>query len=358
MKFIQEFRDKELVQKLLGYIHAYKGPDVSFMEVCGGHTMAIRKFGIPSLLPSNVHLISGPGCPVCVTSQKYVDHAVALSKLEDVVITTYGDLIRVPGSSKTLEQRKSEGADIRMVYSTLEALNIARENPDKKIIFLGIGFETTAPASAAALKIAKAENLQNFYLLSAHKVMPPAMSAIVDEDVKLDGYLAPGHVSVVTGAEIYKPISDKYHLPVVVSGFEPLDIIQSIHMLLQQLETNDIRVEIQYKRVVKPEGNLKAKAMLDEVFDYRDDWWRGLGILGKSGFGIAEPYAEWDAEKHFQVEVEPTREPKGCICGEVLKGIKRPKECKLFGTVCTPANPVGTCMVSEEGACQASYRYE
>lgn len=358
MKFIQEFRDKELVQKLLGYIHAYHGPDVSFMEVCGGHTMAIRKFGIPSLLPSNVHLISGPGCPVCVTSQKYVDHALALSKLDDVIIATYGDLIRVPGSSTTLESRKSDGADIRMVYSTLEALSIARKNPAKKVIFLGIGFETTAPASAAALKTAKKENLPNFYLLSAHKVMPPAMAAIVDEEVQINGYLAPGHVSVITGSEIYNDISEKYNLPVVISGFEPLDIIQSIYMLLKQIETQNSHVEIQYKRVVKPEGNLKARAMLNEVFDFRDDWWRGLGVLPKSGFGISESYSKWDAEKHFEVEIEPTREPKGCICGEVLKGVKRPKECKLFGTVCTPANPVGTCMVSEEGACQASYRYE
>ncbi|MEX2602975.1 MAG: hydrogenase formation protein HypD [Gracilimonas sp.] len=357
MKYIQEFRDKELVSRLLPYIRQYNGPDVHFMEVCGGHTMAIQKFGIPALLPSNVHLVSGPGCPVCVTSQKYVDHAVALSRLEDVIITTYGDLIRVPGSTTSLEKEKSNGADIRMVYSTLEALSIARYNPGKKVIFLGIGFETTAPASAAALVKAKAESIRNFSILSAHKVMPPAMAAIVDEEVRIDGYLAPGHVSVITGSEIFSDICDKYHLPVVVSGFEPLDIIQSIYMLLKQIETQDIKVEIQYKRAVKQEGNLKARGFLDAVFTLRDDWWRGLGILPKSGLGISENYAEWDAEKLFTIEVEPTIEPKGCICGEVLKGIKRPKECKLYGTICTPANPVGTCMVSDEGACQASYRY-
>lgn len=357
MKYIQEYRDKQLVQTLIRHIRAYDGTSVRFMEVCGGHTMAIQKFGIPSLLPPAVSLVSGPGCPVCVTALQYVDHAVALSRLPGVIITTYGDLVRVPGSSSTLENEKAQGADIRMVYSTLEALQISRLNPDKKVVFLGIGFETTAPASAAALVQAKKENLSNFFVLSAHKVMPPAMAALIDEQVRIDGYLAPGHVSTVAGANIFRSIPEKYSLPVVVAGFEPADILQSIHMLLQQRVTGNIRVDIQYKRVVTPEGNLKARALLDDVFVPRDDWWRGLGVLPKSGLGIREIFSDWDAEKNFDVEIEPPQEPVGCICGEVLKGISMPVECSLFGTVCDPANPVGTCMVSEEGACQAHYRY-
>ncbi len=357
MKYIKEYRDKELVRILVGRIHAYKGPKVRFMEVCGGHTMAIQKFGIPSLLPDNVSLVSGPGCPVCVTSLQFVDHAIALGRRDDTIITTYGDLIRVPGSTASLEQEKSRGSDIRMVYSTLEALAIARDNPSKQVIFLGIGFETTAPASAAALVQARSENLQNFSVLSAHKVMPPAMAAIVDEDVKITGYLAPGHVSTITGSEIYRDISEKYGLPVVVSGFEPSDILQSIVMLLEQLRTGNITVEIQYKRVVTPKGNLKAQKMLQDVFRLRDDWWRGLGVLPLSGLGISEAYADWDAERRFTIEVEPTQEPEGCICGEVLKGVSHPTECILYDSVCNPANPVGTCMVSEEGACQAFYKY-
>ncbi len=357
MRYITEYRDKELVRILVDKIRAYRGPKVRFMEVCGGHTMAIQKFGIPSLLPDNVALVSGPGCPVCVTSLQFVDHAIALGRQDDFIITTYGDLIRVPGSSSSLEQEKSRGSDIRMVYSTLESLAIARENPGKKVIFLGIGFETTAPASAAALVQARKENLRNFYVLSAHKIMPPAMAAIVTEDVKLNGYLAPGHVSTITGAGIYRDISEKFGLPVVVAGFEPADILQSIHMLLEQLRTGNISVEIQYKRVVTPEGNLKAQKMMQDVFRLRDDWWRGLGILPLSGLGVSDAYADWDAERAFDIDVEPSQEPEGCICGDVLKGVSHPTECILFDTECNPANPVGTCMVSEEGACQAFYKY-
>lgn len=357
MKYIREYRNKDLVRSLLKRIHAYEGPELSFMEVCGGHTMAIHRFGIPSMLPDRISLVSGPGCPVCVTSLRFVDHAIALGRRNDVIITTYGDLIRVPGSTSSLEKEKSQGRDIRMVYSTLEALAIARDNPSRQVIFLGIGFETTAPASAVALAQARKENLSNFHLMSAHKVMPPAMKAIVDEDVTLNGYLAPGHVSTITGSDMYQEISKTWQLPVVVSGFEPLDILQSIQMLINQHVTNEIKVEIQYKRVVRPEGNRKALSMLEKVFMLRDDWWRGLGTLPLSGLEIGPDYADWDAEKNFDVEIEPTREPKGCICGEVLKGVKRPTECPLYGKVCHPANPVGTCMVSEEGACHAYYKY-
>ena len=327
------------------------------MEVCGGHTMAIQKFGIPSLLPKNIRLLSGPGCPVCVTGREYIDKAVALARQKDVIIATYGDLIRVPGSESTLDMEKANGAQIRMVFSTLEALKIARANPEKKVVFLGIGFETTAPSSAMGIILAEKEKLKNFFVLSSHKVMPPAMSALIDEGVRIDGYIAPGHVSTITGSSIYMDIPNKYGLSVVISGFEPVDLLQSIYMLVKQREDNTPKVEIQYKRVVTPEGNQKALTMMDEVFEPRDDWWRGLGVLPDSGLGIREKYAQYDAEKQFSIKIEPAPEPKGCICGEILKGLKNPKECKLFGKACNPQNPVGACMVSSEGACHAYYKY-
>lgn len=327
------------------------------MEVCGGHTMAIQKFGIPSLLPENIRLLSGPGCPVCVTGREFIDKAIALSRQKDVIITTYGDLIRVPGSKSTLDMEKANGAKIRMVFSTLEAIKIAKANPDKKVVFLGIGFETTTPSSAMGIILAKKESLKNFFVLSSHKVMPPAMSALIDEGVKIDGYIAPGHVSAITGSSIYMDIPKNYGLSVVISGFEPVDLLQSIYMLVKQREDNTPRVEIQYKRVVTPEGNQKAQAMMNEVFEPREDWWRGLGILPDSGLGIREKYSHFDAEKQFDIKIQPAPEPKGCICGEILKGLKNPKECKLFGKACNPQNPVGACMVSSEGACHAHYKY-
>lgn len=357
MKYIKEFRNKEIVSRLADSIQKLSKKPARFMEVCGGHTMAIQKFGIPSLLPKNIELLSGPGCPVCVTSNSFIDKAVAYSRLDDVIITTYGDLVRVPGSTSSLDREKASGSDIRMVYSTLDALNIARQNQDKKVVFLGIGFETTAPASAAAILKADAEGLENFYLFSSHKIMPPAMEALIDEGVNLNGYIAPGHVSTITGSGIYKNIPEKFALGCVISGFEPVDILQSIYMLVRQVETGFQKVEIQYKRVVKPEGNTKALKMLNDVFNLRNDWWRGLGILENSGFILRHKYERFDAEKMLHVEVEETKEPGGCICGEILKGIKKPSDCKLFDKVCSPANSVGACMVSNEGACHAYYRY-
>ena len=357
MKYIDEYRDREKVRTLAELIKKTSRKEVAFMEVCGGHTMAIQKFGIPSLLPDNVRLISGPGCPVCVTGRNYIDRAVAYSRLRDVIITTYGDLIRVPGSTSSLDNEKARGADIRIVYSILDALSVARDNPAKKVVFLGIGFETTSPATAAGILNAGKEGLGNFYVYSAHKVMPPAMEALIDEGVKIDGYIAPGHVSTITGTEMYNSIPEKFGLGCVISGFEPVDLLQSVYMLVKQIESKKPAVEIQYKRAVRNEGNLKAKAMLDEVFELRDDWWRGLDVLKNSGMGIRNKYASFDAEKQLYVEVEPTLEEKGCICGEVLKGLKTPKDCRLFATVCDPSNPVGACMVSNEGACHAFYRY-
>lgn len=357
MKYIDEYRDKKLVEKLQSQIKALSVKPVTFMEVCGGHTWAIQKFGIPSLLPDNIKLVSGPGCPVCVTGRRFIDHAIALCRLKEVIMTTYGDLMRVPGSTSSLSLEKSKGCDVRMVYSVLDALKMARENPAKKVVFLGIGFETTAPASAAGIINAAKENLNNFFVLSSHKIMPPAMGALIDEGVAISGYIAPGHVSVITGAKIYSGIPQKYAVGCVISGFEPVDILQSVYMLVRQVENNDCKVEIQYKRAVNYEGNLKAQRMMDDVFTLRDDWWRGLGTLPDSGLGINNTYSNYDAEKMFEVEVEPTREDKGCICGLILKGLNKPTDCKLFGKVCTTSNPVGACMVSHEGACNAYFRF-
>ena len=357
MKYIDEYRDKDLVLKLAEEIRRISTRQLSFMEVCGGHTMAIQRYGIPAILPENISLLSGPGCPVCVSSRQFIDQAIAYARLDDVIITTYGDLIRVPGSTSTLDKEKAKGADIRIVYSVLDALSIAKINASKKIIFLGIGFETTAPASAVAILNAKRDDITNFYIYSSHKVMPPAMGALVDEGVKIDGYIAPGHVSTITGSSIYEDIATKYRLGCVISGFEPVDLMQAIYLLVRQMENNSPKVEIQYKRAVKPEGNTKAQKMLYDVFDLKDDWWRGLGVLPESGLKPSEKYARYDAEKNFEVEVEETREDKGCICGEILKGLKTPKDCKLFARGCTPNEPVGACMVSHEGACHAYYRY-
>lgn len=357
MKYIDEYRNKEMVLNLATEIKKASTRPVRLMEVCGGHTMSIQKFGIPYLLPDTIELISGPGCPVCVTSRNFIDSAIAYSRLNDVIITTYGDLIRVPGSSSTLEKERAAGADIRIVYSILDALTIAKENKKKKIVFLGIGFETTAPSSAAGIIKAEMAGLWNFYVYSAHKVMPPAMETLIDEGVKIDGYIGPGHVSTITGVGIYENIPKKFGLGVVVSGFEPVDIMQSILMLVKQIENNIPKVEIQYTRAVKLEGNIKAQQMLDEVFECRDDWWRGLGVLKNSGLKIRKAYERHDAEKMIETQVEETKEPRGCLCGEVLRGVKKPKECPLFGKTCTPSNPIGSCMVSSEGSCQAYYLY-
>ncbi len=357
MKFIDEYRDRALVVQLSEQLHHLSNAPWTFMEVCGGHTMAFYKFGLPTLLPDNIRLLSGPGCPVCVTDTRYIDQAVAYSRLSDVVITTFGDLLRVPGSTSSLTTEKARGADIRTVYSSLEALEIARELPDTRVIFLGIGFETTAPTSAAALLEAAERRLSNFYLFSAHKVMPPAMAALIEEGIPIHGYLCPGHVSAITGTASYEPLVRQYGVSCVISGFEPVDMLQSLVMLVTQQVEHAPAVAIQYSRAVKPEGNPKAQQMMEQVFQPRDDWWRGLGILPGSGLGIADAYRQHDAEAMIPVDVEETREIPGCICGEILKGLKTPRDCQLFAHACTPMSPVGTCMVSNEGACAAYYRY-
>jgi len=357
MKYIDEYRDKSIVLDLVNNIRAISKKEIALMEVCGGHTMSIQKFGIPSLLPFNIRLVSGPGCPVCVSSRKFIDKAIVYAGMKDVIITTFGDLIRVPGSESSLEKEKANGADIRIIYSPLMAIELAKQNPEKKVIFLGIGFETTSPTSAAAVVNAYREKVNNFYLFSSHKIMPPAMAALIDEGVRINGYICPGHVSTITGSGIYEPIAKQYNLGCVISGFEPVDILQTIFMLVKQFEEGEAKVEIQYKRIVKPEGNVKAQQIINDVFELRDDWWRGLGTIPKSGLMIREKYGNWDAERMIPVNVPEPEEPKGCICGEILKGLKNPKECKLFGKTCTPSNPIGACMVSSEGACQAFYKY-
>ncbi|MEI6060766.1 MAG: hydrogenase formation protein HypD [Bacteroidota bacterium] len=357
MKYIDEYRKKELIFSISEKLKTISKKEIILMEVCGGHTMAIHRFGLNSLLPPTIRLVSGPGCPVCVSSQHFIDMAMAYSKLPGVIVTTYGDLIRVPGSSTSLEKERARGSDVRIIYSVLEALEIAKANPLKNVVFLGIGFETTAPLTAAAVIQAKQHKITNFFVLSAHKVMPPVMKALVEEGVKIDGFIAPGHVSAITGTEIYHELASVCGLGVVVSGFEPADMMQAIYMLALQIESGTPRVEVQYQRVVQEQGNKIALRMLDEVFELRDDRWRGLGLIPKSGLKIREEFSSFDAEIHFDVVVPESTEPKGCICGQILRGLKTPTDCGLFGKKCTPSDPVGACMVSGEGTCATYYKY-
>ncbi len=352
------YHSKVLCDQLCEQIHRRAKRPLRLMEVCGGHTMAIRKFGIPSLLPDTISLLSGPGCPVCVTSTSFIDQAIYLAGQSNMVICTYGDLLRVKGSNGSLEQARTEGMDVRVIFSALEALDMARREPGKKIIFLGIGFETTAPATAATMIRAKKHAVRNFFVLSAHKLMAPAMEAIVSKGIPINGYICPGHVSAVTGTAIYKKIVEDFHIGCVVSGFEPLDLLQTIFMLVRQAENDRPALEIQYSRVVKPWGNPKAIAMMEEAFEAVDDWWRGLGILAAGGLKPKASYREFDAAEVFHMPVHNISDPEGCICGEILKGLQLPIDCILFGKTCTPENPAGACMVSSEGSCQTYYHYE
>jgi hydrogenase expression/formation protein HypD len=357
MKYMDEYRRKELILRIADELNKVSEKEAAFMEVCGGHTMAIHRFGLTAFLPSHIRLLSGPGCPVCVSGQHFMDTAIAYSKLPDIIITTYGDLIRVPGSTTSLEKEKAGGCDVRVVYSTLDAVGIARANPGKRIVFLGIGFETTAPATAAAIVQAKNEEIDNFLVLSAHKVMPPVMKALVAEGVKINGFIAPGHVIAITGTEMYNFLPEAYGLGVVVSGFEPVDLMQTILMLVRQVESGNPKVEVQYRRVVSNEGNPTARRLLEQVFELRDEPWRGLGVIPGSGLKIRSEFSSLDAEVRIPLEVPVSAEPKGCICGSILRGLKTPDNCQLFAQGCTPANPVGACMVSGEGTCATYYKY-
>jgi hydrogenase expression/formation protein HypD len=361
VKFVDEYRDAELGRALSGEIAATVEPGRHYkvMEVCGGHTHAIYKYGIDDLLPANVELVHGPGCPVCVIPMGRVDDGIALAREPGVIFACFGDMLRVPGSSETLQDAKAGGADVRMVYSPLDALRIARSEPDREVVFFAIGFETTAPSTALTLKRAKAEGIRNFSVMCSHvTIVPPLRALLESPDLRLDGFVGPGHVATVVGARPFEFIPADYGKPVVISGFEPLDVLQSIHMILRQLAEGRCEVENQYTRVVPHEGNVRALAVLGEVFELRPHFeWRGLGFISQSALKLSDAYAELDAERRFSVPGVRVADPKACQCGEVLKGVIKPWECKVFGTACTPEHAIGTCMVSPEGACAAYYNY-
>lgn len=361
MSLFAPFRDPELARGQLAAIRRtvadYPGT-MTLMEVCGTHTMAIAQHGIRALLPEQIRLISGPGCPVCVTPVGYVDHAVALARRPDTIIATFGDMVRVPGSSSSLSREQAAGATVKVVYSPLDAVALAAQRPDRTVVFLGVGFETTAPTIAGAVVTARRQGLTNFFVLCAHKTIPIPMAVLADDpELKVDGYLCPAHVSAIIGADAYRPLADRLHVPCVITGFEPLDILQGVLMLARQIKAGQARVETQYRRVVRPEGNRKAQALLDEVFEPCDAAWRGIGTIPASGLRLRAEYAAFDAAVQLPVTVEPSREHAGCRCGEILKGKLRPADCPLFRTVCTPEEPVGACMVSSEGTCAAEYKY-
>lgn len=358
MKFIDEYRDPELGKRLIDRIHHHSTKPVRLMEFCGGHTVSIFKHGIRQLLPQTIEMLSGPGCPVCVTANADLDKAIALAHLPNVIITSFGDMIRVPGSHSSLQQVKAEGCDVRVVYSVQDTLDIARDNPDRSVIFIGIGFETTAPTIAASILQAEQQGINNYYILSLHKLCPPVMKALLDlGEVRLNGIVCPGHVSAVIGSYPYQFIPDDYSIACVVSGFEPLDILLCIDMLVNQIETGQYQVEIAYRRGVKPEGNRQALKLMDTVFEVGEANWRGVGVVPSSGLRLRESYQQFDAEANFNINPEPSHEAKGCICGSILRGVNTPLDCKLFRQNCTPEHPVGPCMVSAEGSCATYYHY-
>ena len=366
MKYVTEFRNPEKAQALLAEINRLSQllpinptQPLKLMEICGGHTHSIFKYGLETVLPDSIELIHGPGCPVCVMPRGRLDDAIALAEQPNIIFTTFGDAMRVPGSQKSLLQAKAHKADVRTVYSPLDALQIAQENPDKEVIFFAIGFETTAPSTALTILQAKADGVTNFSLFCNHVLVVPALKALLDNpDLQLDGFIAPGHVSAVIGTAPYQIIADKYRKPLVISGFEPLDILQSVWMLLQQILAGRCEVENQYTRLVNSGGNKVAQDAIAKVFTVRDRFeWRGLGEIPQSGLKIRDEYAQFDAEAKFVVFNRKVADAKACQCGEILKGVLKPWQCKVFGTACTPENPIGTCMVSSEGACAAYYKY-
>jgi hydrogenase expression/formation protein HypD len=361
MKFVDEFRDAELGRAVAMEIMSLVEPGRHYklMEVCGGHTHSIYKYGIDDLLPANVELVHGPGCPVCVIPMGRVDDGIAIAHTDGVIFTCFGDMMRVPGSDGSLLDAKAAGADIRMVYSPLDALRIAKQNPDHEVVFFAIGFETTAPSTALTLKRARSEKLTNFSVMCSHvTIVPPLRALLESPDLRLDGFIGPGHVSTVVGARPFEFIPADYGRPIVIAGFEPLDILQAIEMILRQLAGGRCQVENQYKRVVPYEGNLRALEVMAEVFELRPHFeWRGLGFISHSGLKLSDAYGDLDAEVRFSVPGVRVADPKACQCGEVLKGVIKPWECKVFGTACTPERPIGTCMVSSEGACAAYYNF-
>ncbi len=358
MRFIDELRDSAAGQALTARIQKKKTPPVNLMEVCGTHTVAIFKHGIHQLLPDKVNMLSGPGCPVCVTPNADIDKGITLAQNAGVVLATFGDMMKVPGSYSSLHQVRAAGADIRVVYSVLDALRIAEDNPHKSVVFFGVGFETTAPTTASAILEAERLGIDNFFFLSVHKLVPPAMRALLDcDEVHINGFICPGHVSTIIGSAPYEFIPREYGIPCVIAGFEPLDILQAIDMLLEQISAEKPRVDIQYRRAVRKEGNPTALKYLSTVFEVTDTCWRGLGIIPESGLKLAQQYKRFDAERAFKIVTRPVKEAPGCRCGDILRGVSTPQECHLFAKACTPQHPVGPCMVSTEGTCSAWYLY-
>jgi len=356
MEQLAALRNPELVRRLAQELRGLAVPAATLMEVCGTHTVAIARHGLREALPDGVRLIAGPGCPVCVTPQEEIDWFLALGGLEGVTLATFGDMVRVPGSERSLEQARAEGAEVLVVYSPMDAVEAAARRPERQVVFFGIGFETTAPAVALAVMEARDRGLRNFSVLCAHKLIPPAMMALLESEIAVDGFICPGHVSVIIGSQAYLPVSRRGK-PCVVTGFEAVDVLRAVQMLLTQIIEGRSEVEVEYRRAVRPQGNIKAQEALARTFRVVDARWRGLGEIPGSGYELAEEFAEFDATKRFDIELPPAKEPVGCRCGDVLRGAIEPSECGLFGKACTPRNPVGACMVSSEGACQAHYRY-
>lgn len=350
------FNDRATAQRIVRKIGEISGSrKIKLMHVCGTHEQTITKSGLRALLPGNIEVVPGPGCPVCITPAGEIDKAISLSR-SGAIITTYGDMLRVPGSASSLAKEKAVGGDIRIVYSPFEAVGMAKKNPDKQVVFLGIGFETTAPMTAQVLRGSPPDN---FSVLCLHRLVPPAMELLLRGDIKIDGFIDPGHVSTIIGTEPYIPLSEKYHIPQVICGFEPLDVLMSVFMLLRQLRNNTAAVENEYARVVKPEGNLAAKRLMDEVFETCSKEWRGLPVIPDASLRIRREFSEYDAKKRF--DIGPA-DGEACgadcpLCGSILKGLSNPVDCELFGRLCTPENPVGACMVSGEGTCNIAYRY-
>lgn len=360
MKYIDEYRDSQLILHIAEEIKKVNGDrNLKLMEICGGHTHTIYKHGIEDILPPAIDLVHGPGCPVCVLPMGRVDDAIAIARQEGVIFTTFGDMMRVPGSHGSLLDARAAGADVRFVYSPLDALKVARQNPDRQVVFFAIGFETTAPSTAVTLLRAQAEGINNFSVFCNHVLVIPAITAILDSaDLQLDGFVGPGHVSMVIGMKPYIFIAHDYGKPIAISGFEPLDIVQSVYMLVKQISEGRSEVENQYARVVRPEGNVKALEAMERTMEIRPTFeWRGMGFIPESALKLRPEFAEWDAELRFSVPGIRVTDPPACQCGEVLRGAIKPWNCRVFGTACTPETPIGTCMVSSEGACAAYYNY-
>ncbi len=358
MKHLEEYRERDLSRQIIEQIRSASGRPVRIMEVCGTHTVSIFRNGIRSVLPETISLISGPGCPVCVTDQGDIDAFIELARRDNTIIATFGDLIRVPGTRSSLGREKSAGRDIRIVYSTLDALDLARHHPDKQVVFLGVGFETTAPTIAASILGASREGLENYCVYAAHKLVPPALEALAGNiGVEIDAFLLPGHVSVVIGTKAYAPFFEKYRIPCVIAGFEPADILYAIYRLVCMTAEGRPALENAYSRAVAPEGNPKARQIMEQVFDVCDARWRGLGTIPDSGLSIRKDFAAHDAARRFDIRPVESAPPKGCACGDILTGRITPPQCPLYKKACTPADPVGPCMVSSEGTCAAYYRY-